>query len=194
MPRILYMCLSLLPLISGCATLQQLAALRQVQFQLNGIDSIRLAGVAIGSQSHLGDFSTLDAARLSAAFLDGKLPLSLQALVGAENPASNGTSARFLSMDWTLRLQGEDTVSGRVDRELLLEPGKPAVIPVQVELDLVRFFEQSLPELVQLVGGLSGVSSEPTLVELMVLPTIETSLGPMAFPQPVRVVRATSGP
>ena len=188
-----YLSLLILPLLAGCTTLQQIAAMRQVEFRLNGVDSIRLAGVEVRSQRELDDFTALDAARLSVAFLEGRLPLALRAQVGAENPASNSSSARFLRMDWTLRLQGLDTVSGRVDRELLLEPGHPAEIPVQIELDLVQFFEKSLPEFAELVGGLSGLGTEPTLIELMVRPTIETPLGPMAFPEPVRVVRKSSG-
>lgn len=179
--------------LSGCATLQQLAALRHVEFRLAGIGGLAIAGIDLGQKRSLDDFGVLDAARLTAAFVEGRLPLAMLVDVEAENPADNASSARFLAMDWTLRLEDTDTVSGRVNEAMTLNPGVPATIPVQVEMDLLDFFERSLGDLVNLAAGLTGLSSASTQVELMVLPTIETPLGPMHFPEPVRVVRKSVG-
>lgn len=180
-------------LATGCATLRELAALRRVEFRMDGIGGVRVAGIDVGSKRSLSDFGVLDAARLTAAFADGKLPLTMVVDVQAENPADNGSNARFLAMEWTLRLQGNDTVSGRVDREMSLSPGVPATIPVQVDLDLLEFFDEGVGDLIALVGGISGLGGETTDVELMLLPTIETPLGPMTFPEPVRVAKKTVG-
>ena len=179
--------LSALLTLGGCATLQQIAALRQVDFSLRGVSNVRLAGVDFTEVRSFGDLSFQDAARLAAAVQDRNLPLALDLDVVAANPADNATDARLVQMSWTLFLEGRETVSGVVDREVVLPRGEPTAVPVAVGLNLVDFYEANARDLFELARSLAGVGGEPKEVSVEVLPTVQTSLGPIRYPDPVRI-------
>jgi hypothetical protein len=89
-------------------------------------------------------------------------------------------------MDWTLLLDRHETVRGVVDREVRIPAGESVDVPVRVELDLLDFFNEQLPTLVDLAVALSG-SGDKQRVELEAVPTIETRLGSIRYPEPIRM-------
>jgi hypothetical protein len=171
--------------IAGCATLNEIAALRRVDFSLIGATGTTLAGVPIEQARSIDDLRATDVVRIGAALARGELPLESDLLVEAANP-ENGTQARLLQLDWTLFLEDEETVSGVLDRQFVLPPGNPVTIPVTVRLDLLDFFDGSTEELVDLALALAG-AEEPQEVRLEAIPSIETPLGPMRYPSPIRI-------
>ena len=96
---------------SGCATLQQMAALRQVDFSLHRVSALTLAGVDLTRVRSYEDLGVLDVARITAAVATRRLPLDFTLHVRADNPEGNG-QARMTALDWTLFLQDRETVSG----------------------------------------------------------------------------------
>jgi hypothetical protein len=96
-------------------------------------------------------------------------------------------------MRWTLFLEDTETVSGEIEQEYELPPGRPTDIPVDVELDLFDFFERSGPDLVDLALNLAGAGGAPKQVSVRASPTINTALGPITYPQPITIVSATMG-
>lgn len=173
--------------LGACATLQQIAALRQVDFSLRGVSGVRLAGVDFSEVRSFGDLSFRDGAALAAAVQEGDLPLELELDVVAANPADNVTDARLVEMSWTLFLEGRETVGGSVDREVVLPRGEPTAVPVPVRLNLVDFYEGNARDLFDLARSLAGVGGEPKEVAVEVLPTVRTSLGPIRYPEPLRL-------
>jgi hypothetical protein len=171
--------------LAGCATLSEIAALRRVDFSLSGTTGTTLAGVPIEQARSIDDLRTTDVVRIGAALARGELPLESDLLVEAANPA-DGVQARLLELDWTLFLEDEETVSGVLDREFVLPPGDPVTIPVRVRLDLLDFFDGSTEELVDLALALAG-AEEPQEVRLEAIPSIQTPLGPMRYPSPIRI-------
>lgn len=179
--------------LTGCATLSQIRALEHVDFSIDRLAEVRLAGVDLMGIESFADLSFSQGAALASAVADRDLPLLLQIQILAENPADNVTDARLVQMDWTLLLEDRETVSGRLDREILLPRGQGTTFPLGVELNLVEFFEGNARELVNLAASLSGYGSETTRIELRALPTIQTPLGPIAYTEPIRIVRTTVG-
>ena len=194
--------------LSGCATLGQITALQRVDFSLEGVGGVRLAGVELDRVRSFSDLSLTDGARLASAVANGELPLSMNVLVLAENPADNFTDARLVRMDWTLLLEDRETVSGRITEELVLPRGKrrpggwriahlprgqPTGFPVLVELNLVEFFEGNARDLFELALSLTGQGGSSKEVALTALPTIETALGPITYDRPIRIVGGTVG-
>ncbi|HSM60067.1 MAG TPA: hypothetical protein VK849_04690 [Longimicrobiales bacterium] len=171
--------------VVGCATFQGLAALRRVDFRLAGSEGTRLAGIDITRVRSYEDVGAADLVRLGAALSQGRLPVETVLQVRADNPADN-VEARLLRMDWTLLLDSRETVHGGMDREVRLPVGQAVDVPVRVELDLLEFFDEPLPALVDLALALSG-SGDRQRVELEALPTIETRLGPIRYPEPIRI-------
>jgi hypothetical protein len=174
--------------VVSCATLQQFAALRSVDFQLDRVSNVRVAGIDASSISSYSDLSIMDAARVGAAIARRELPLSFDLHVRAENPAENPVTARLLRMQWTLLLDDTETISGLIEQELELPPAQPQDIPVDIALDLFDFFERSGPDLFNLALNLMGVGNEPSRVALRALPTVNTALGPISYPQPITIV------
>lgn len=177
----------------GCATLQSIAALRQVDFAIDGVADARLAGVAVDRIREYHDLSALDVASIGAALARGDLPLQFQLQVGALNPADNSVAARLVQMDWTLLLEDRETISGRVDREVVLEPGVPGMIPIDIQLDLAEFFQKNARDMIDLALAVAGAGGEPKQVALRATPTIQTALGPIRYPQPVTIVSGQPG-
>jgi hypothetical protein len=181
--RLLVLVLSVVSLLAGCATLQEIVSLRNVDFALAGTTQSTLAGVGIGSLSGYRDLSAIDVARVGAAFASGQLPFETTLLVRASNPAENG-QARLTALDWTLFLDDRETISGALDREYVLPPGEPVDVPVRVRLDLLDFFDRQLEDVVNLALAAGG-AGEPTRIHLEATPSVQTPLGVMRFPEPI---------
>lgn len=178
--------------LAGCTTLREVASLRTVRFQIDRISESHLAGVRLSKLRSLEDLSGNDLLRLTTAVSEGKLPFSFQLHLQAINPASNEVNARLTKMDWTLLLEEKETVSGTFDRELVLPPGTPTDVPVRIQLDLLRFFEENLNRLVDLALAVSG-EHPPQSVKLKVRPTINTKFGPITYPSPITAVSGKVG-
>ncbi len=179
--------------LSGCQTLRELTALQRVDFALDRVRNLRLAGVELDGIRSVSDVGGLDLARIAAAVASGDLPLEMDVLVDALNPADNPTQARLVRMDWTLLLENRETVSGSLANAVVLEPGVTTSIPISVGLDLVDFFEGSSRDLVDLVLSLAGEGGSTKNVALRALPTIDTALGPIQYPTPITVVSGEVG-
>ncbi|MDX1495501.1 MAG: hypothetical protein R3253_15645, partial [Longimicrobiales bacterium] len=190
--RMALACVALVSL-SGCATLQQIGALQNVDFMLQGVSDVRLAGVDFTRVRSFSDLSFADAARLASAVQNRDLPLELQLDVVATNPEDNYADARLVQMDWTLFLEDRETVSGVVDREISLPRGEPTAVPVRVGLNLVEFYEGNAQDLFELALALAGQGGEPKEVAVEALPTVQTSLGPIRYPNPLRLTYTVGG-
>ncbi len=177
--------LALVVALAGCATLRGIAALRNVDFRLTGADGTRVAGVDVTRIRDYDDVGAADVVRLGAALSQGRLPVQTTLRVRADNPADNGP-ARLVRMDWTLLLDSRETISGVMDREVALPAGEGVDVPVRVEVDLLDFFDEQLPELVDLALAISG-QGDRERVELQALPTVETRFGPLRYPEPIRI-------
>lgn len=181
-----------LPGIQGCATLQEMVALRQVDFSLDRVSSLTLAGVDLERVQRYEDLGVLDVARIASALSARRLPLSFTLHVRGDNPQGNG-QARMSALDWTLFLQDRQTVSGGIEQAVVIPVGGTADIPLVVGLDLLEFFDGSSRDLVNLALSLAGRDAPPTTLRLEALPTIETALGPIRYPQPITIGRAFGG-
>lgn len=178
---------------SACATLQQIGALQQVDFSLRGVSQVHLAGIDFTRVRSFSDLSFAEAASLAAAVRDRDLPLTLDLDVMALNPRDNHADARLVQLDWTLFLEGRETVSGVVDREVVLPRGEPIAVPVGVSLNLVEFYEGNAQDLFELAQSLAGVGGESKEVAVEARPTVQTNLGPIRYPQPIRMSTTVGG-
>lgn len=179
--------------LAGCATLREVAALRKVDFGLDGVSDPALAGVALKDIRSYKDIGFLDAGRLALALASKDLPLTFTLHVKAENPADNPVPARFVGMAWTLFLQDKETISGAIDQNIVLQPGVPQDVPIVVGLNLMEFFDGGIGDLVDLASSLTGKDGSSGSIRLQVTPTIDTSLGPIQYPQPITVINKKFG-
>lgn len=178
--------------VTGCTALREVANLRKVQFAIDRVSNPRLAGVDVSGIESYSDLRTTDVLRLGSSLSEGKLPMAFTLHLEATNPASNSVDARLTEMDWTLLLEDQETVTGRFEREIVLSPGEPTDVPIQVDLDLLRFFDDNLRSLVTLTSAV--VQGEPPqTIKLQVQPTVTTRLGRFEYPSPITVVNKAVG-
>jgi hypothetical protein len=180
-------------LLAGCATLQQLAALRDVDFSVDRVSGVRLAGIDLTGVRSYSDLGVTDAGRLALAVSQRELPMDFRVHLTALNPEDNSVDARLVRLDWTLFLQGRETLSGVFADETLLPRGQPTDVPISVSLDLIDFFEGSARDLFDLAMDIAGQGGEPTEVTLRAVPTVDTALGPIRYPQPITIVSREVG-
>jgi len=185
--------LALVAGLAGCATLQQIAALRDVDFVVDRVSNLRLAGVDLSAVRSYADLSLADAGRVALAVQQRSLPMDFRLHLTATNPADNSVDARLVRMDWTLLLQQRETVSGTFAQETLLRRGQPTDVPIQISLNLVDFFQESARDLVDLALSLAGQGGTPTEVTLRATPTVDTAIGPIRYPQPITIVSREVG-
>ena len=179
-------------LLGGCRTLREVSNLKEVRFRIDRVTDAQLAGISLSGVESYEDFGGLDIARLGSALANGRLPLAFKLHVEATNPEGNSLNARLTNMDWTLLLEDRETISGTVERTIVLPPGEPTDVPVDVSLDLAELFDGNLQRLVALATAVAG-EGPPTNVKLKVQPTIQTRLGPMRYPSPITVVSKDVG-
>jgi hypothetical protein len=180
-------------LLAGCATLQQLAALRDVDFSVDRVSGVRLAGIDLTGVRSYSDLGVTDAGRLALAVSQRELPMDFRVHLTALNPEDNSVDARLVRLDWTLFLQGRETLSGVFADETLLPRGQPTDVPISVSLDLIDFFEGSARDLLDLALAVSGQGGAPTEVTLRAVPTVNTALGPIRYPEPITIVSREVG-
>lgn len=177
----------------GCATLGEIANLANLDFALDRASGGRLAGVAIERLRSYRDLDAGDLLNVTRAAQRGELPLEFVLHVAAENPPGNGVAASLVRLDWTLFLEDRETVRGVLDREFRIQPGEVVDIPLEIELDLLRFFDDSAQDLVNLALSAAGRGGEPTNVRLSAQPTVMTPVGPIRYPQPITIVARDVG-
>ncbi len=179
--------------LAGCATARGILALRQVNFGIDRVASVRLAGVSLDHVRSSSDLSVLDYGRIGAAALRGQIPLEFDVHVMGANPQENNTTARLVRMQWTLDLNGRETVSGTLDTAYTFPPGSTTDVRVPVRLDLAQFFKSSAADALDLALGLAGLSARQTEVALRAVPIIDTPLGPIRYPTAITIVRRSVG-
>jgi hypothetical protein len=182
-----------LVVVAGCATLQQIAALRQVDFALREVRNGELAGVSLARVANYRDLSAVELGRIAYAVARDDVPLEFQLDIAALNPADNGTTATMLSLAWSVFLDEKETVSGVLDTNYVLPPGQEVIIPLHVAMNLRRFFDGPAESLIDLAAGLVGIRSDPTRIAVRATPTISTPLGPIRYPTPITIVNRTIG-
>jgi uncharacterized protein YceK len=180
-------------LLSGCASIKEVANLRNVDFGIDALTDLRIAGVETSGIRGYEDLGALDIVRIGAAVARKELPVSFILDVLAQNPAENGVQARMVGMDWTLLLEDRETISGVFQDEVVIPAGETRHLPIRIELDLIRFFEGNARDLVDLALSLTGEGGSAKNVTLRAVPTIQTIVGPVRYPEPITIISTRVG-
>ena len=179
--------LALTAMLAGCGTIRSVNALRDVDFELDRVNDVRVAGIPIDARHAAAEVPPDETAMLAATALSGHLPLACEVMVRATNPPSNPVTAELVRMDWTLLLDGRKTVGGRVARRYTIPPGESVDVPVHVAVDLFDVLGHQLPTLLRLAAALSGDGRSPVDARLQLNPYLDTPLGSMRFPHAITV-------
>lgn len=191
MKRFLY-ALVLLPmlLLSGCAGMNDMAHMRNLTFDFAGVSDARLCGIAIGPGASYSNLSLADVARLTAALLVHEAPLEATMHVRASNPAANRVAATLSRMDWTLFVDDRRVLAGGLAHRVEFHAGQSSDIPLGVRIDLLTLGVSGARDIYNLALAIAGQGTISKELRLELVPTVDTPMGPMTYPNPVIVRRA----
>ncbi len=179
-------------LVSGCAAFNELVALRQVAFTFAGVSDVRLAGIPIGPGARYTSLGVADAARLGAAMVAKQAILELTVHASAANPPENKTAARLVALDWEFFVEERRLLEGKLGSPVTLRPGQPVDIPLMVRFDLLELGGGGARDLFDLAIAIAGQGSVQKELRLELMPTIESSLGPIRYPSPIVITRGAA--
>jgi hypothetical protein len=178
---------------NSCATLNSLAGLTRAQFKLNDAVGYRISGIDPTNKHSIRDFSIMDGLNLANSFRTGTFPLTFTLNVAVRNPNAHqegsGLSALSLtSFPWRLLIDGKETISGNIGGPVSLpDGGATTIIPLQVSVDLVKFFgEKSYEDVVNLALAIAGQGTSK--LALKATPTISTPIGSLRYPSELTIV------
>ncbi len=171
---------------------QAVTNLSRCTFKLDGIGDFRLAGIPLSGKSSL---NLADAAQAVGSFSRGELPASFVLNVAAVNPndgtgGSPKSTATLSSFAWTLLIDNTQTISGDIAEPVVIPgTGQRSIIPLRMNLDLVRFFrERGYDKMVNLALALGGAQGSAARVTLRAKPTVRTDYGPITYPNEIDIV------
>ena len=180
--------------LATCASIDGLGGgLPQVDFHLDRVSDARLAGVDLDGVGRIEQLRPADLLVIADAVGRGRLPLRFDLQVGADNTSPYRLDLRLERLEWTLLLDGRETVNGVLDSGVVLDPARTTVVPVPVELDLLRFFDDGAHDLARLALRAVGGGGPPVGVALRARPTLRTPLGPIRFPNEITIARREVG-
>jgi hypothetical protein len=172
----------------GCATLETVGIAPRVDFFLDRVDRARLAGVDLDRVERAQDLGPLDMARIADAVRQRRLPFQFTLHVGVENEMASEVDLHLERLEWTLLLRDRETVTGTLDEGFVLRAREVTDIPIAMEVDLLRFFDDRGEDLVELALRAAGAGGEPMGLKLRARPTIRTSFGPFRYPQEITIL------
>lgn len=190
--RLIAAALLLMVTVSGCASIRQMTALRNVRFAFASVSDVRFAGVPIGPGTNFSQLGLTDLARVSAALVAKRAPLELVAHVNATNPEENLVAARMLELGWKFYVQDQETLAGRIGQPVVIERGQTVDVPVAVGIDLMKVKSGTARELFDLAVAIAGNGPIRQDLKLELTPTIDTAIGPITYPSPIVIRRPAS--
>ncbi|PIW44109.1 MAG: hypothetical protein COW18_13970 [Zetaproteobacteria bacterium CG12_big_fil_rev_8_21_14_0_65_54_13] len=174
---------------TACASLRSLTTLSQVEFTLDHISSVKVAGIDLMRIDSPEQLNMYQIARASLALSREDLPLELTLHLRSENPQANQIAATLTRLDWTLILDGRETISGTLHDSVRLPAGDATDIPLRLRLNMFEFFnEKSAMDMLDMALAFAAEDGRvPQGLTLKVRPTIDTIFGPMTYGKPILI-------
>ena len=190
----LFIVLLLLSNVS-CSVFQTMNNIGRLKFKLGNVSNFTLSGITITNKSKLADFNALDLLKLSSSFAQENFPVSFTLNVEAVNPNDGtggypSTNATLKSFEWRLLLDNKETVTGNIAQPVTVPgTGQAAIIPLQVNMNLISFFkEKGYESLINLALNLGGKGGSASQITLYAKPVISTMLGDLSYPQELKII------
>lgn len=180
----------------SCSALKEMSGmmtnLSRTKFKLDTINDFRLAGIPLSGKSN---FSVLDGAKLLTAYNRNELPAAFTLNIASFNPndGTGGTTqatSTLTSLAWTLIVDTTLTVNGNIKDPIKIPgTGQQTIIPLQINLDLLKFFrDKGYESILNLALALGGANGSTSRITLRVKPTIQTDFGPISYPGEIDVI------
>ena len=187
--------LSTMLLMYGCNVFEQIGGvynLSQCKYDYNSIDNIEIAGLKLGKGKGI---SIANLATLSTILAGGNLqtiPFTMTLNLDVQNP--NEKAAYLNGLDYLIELNDMEFSTGKLDVPLRIEPGKTAVLPLSIGLDLRNMMNRYSQERVTSeMSRFLGISPGQTKVSVKLWPTLLIGDIPLKSPTYIPVTFVYGG-
>ena len=180
----------------SCSAYKTIVNISRLKFKLGAVNNFTLAGINLTNKKSINDFSPLEVIKLTASFSHHTMPAAFILNVNALNPndGTGGypkTDATIIAFPWRLLINNKETVRGDIGSPFTIPgTGEAAVIPLQITVDLYKFFKdkdyQDILSLALKLGGFGGGKSVD--LALYVKPTVSSMLENITYPQEFKVI------
>lgn len=165
--------------LSNCGIseqVQQAKAFKGAQIRLASVEQATVAGIDVAQIRQPSDVSTVDKARLVAAYAAGNVPLRMRVNLEIRNP--NDEVAALNELDYIALIDGKQVATGRTTQRIEVAPNSTSMALVTVESNLREAVSEDSGEaLANLVLGLTDRDRQPARLTMRVRPTFITSNG-----------------
>lgn len=180
--------------VTSCGVYETISNFARLQFKVNSYNNFRVADVALQGKDDVDDFSPIDYVKLTGAFVKGELPFSFLINVEAKNPndGSGGFPATNLSIKqfpFRVMLDDKEILTGNIQEDFLVPGvGENKIIPIQVEVDLLKFFtDKSFEELADFILAVGGKDGSHSRISLFAKPVLGTPVGNLEYPEEIEI-------
>ena len=176
--------LSIILLMYSCDVVNQIGGaynLSQCKYDYKSIDNIQIAGVNLGKANSLSIANIASLSTILAGSSLQTIPFSMTLNLDVNNP--NEVAAYLNGLDYMIELNDMEFADGKLDVPLRIEPGKTAVLPLSIGVDLKNLMnryskEKVTPELSKLIG----ISPGQTKVTVKLWPKVLIGNTPIKSP------------
>ena len=195
-PGILLLSLLLFTSCSALKDIQQAVTnLSRCKFKLDSVNNFQLIGIRLADKKSVSDFGISDGVKLAAAFARDEFPASFTLNVAAMNPndgtgGTPQTAATLTSFAWTLIIDNTLTINGDISDPITIPgTGQASIIPLQMNLDLAKFFkDKGYESVVNLAMAIGGANGSPSRITLRAKPRLSTKFGDITYPGMIDIV------
>ena len=163
---------------------KSLMNLKNLQYRLTGIESVRLSGISFSKNMTLKDLSITDIAKLTSSVSKNSLPIDFILNLEAKNPNENkgkkfNTTATIESFDFDVLLDNKKAFTGGLASPVKIESnGGIKVIPLKISFDLTELYEnKQYDKFVNIALNLAGFDLQKTKIAVEASPVVSTPLG-----------------
>lgn len=157
-----------LTVVTGCATLQELANFAKCKFRYTNVTNTQVAGINVQQIKSFDDLTLMDAAKVTGALVQGKLPINFTMNLQVSNP--NPTTAALSKMKWVAFIDDKELTNGVLDKKVNIASQGTANLPLTIQGDLLKVFAKK--DAASKAFGLTDLNGVPKRIGLKVRPTI----------------------
>jgi len=189
--------LSFLLLLNSCNTIKGLFTslddFSNLKFKLGKVENFKVSTIDISNISSTNSISATDVLILTKSILNKQLPAEFTLNLLANNPTNNNakkqSKAIIENLSWILYIDDKETINGIVNTPIQILTGATSEIPVQINLDLYKFFsDKGYDDLMNMALAIGGANGSSSRLKLKIKPTVQLAGVSFKYPNYITVV------
>lgn len=194
--KITFIFLSFLLSLNSCNTIKGLFTsiddFSNLKFKLGKVENFKVSTIDISNISSTNSISATDVLILTKSILNKQLPAEFTLNLLANNPKNNAkkqSKAIIENLSWILYIDDKETINGIINTPIQILTGATSEIPVQINLDLYKFFsDKGYDDLMNMALAIGGANGSSSRLKLKIKPTVQLAGVSFKYPNYITVV------